>query len=176
MAASRGWVGPPIIWRIAKTFQNLIAGNLKLEYHFEYAEAYSKSRILNMGWLSYSGLWLWLANIQKPYSINVTDSTVVSESGVGDTIGIGPESRYQRAWYRYRNRILHIPGSQYRSRYRIFLFLGTPLNKLGHFFIFYLITFAKSWYQYRNRYRILPIPGSRNRYRNRPELFLVSVS
>ena len=83
------------------------------------------------------------------------------ESGVGDTIGIGPESRYQSAWYRYRNRILHIPGSQYRSRYRIFLFLGTPLNKLGHFFIFYLITFAKSWYQYRNRYRILPIPGSR---------------
>ena len=82
-------------------------------------------------------------------------------SGVGDTIGIGPESRYQRAWYRNRNRILHIPGSQYRSRYRIFLFLGTPLNKFGHFFIFYLITFAKSWYQYRNRYRILPIPGSR---------------
>ena len=80
---------------------------------------------------------------------------------VGDTIGIGPESPYQRAWYRYRNRILPIPGSQYRSRYRIFLFLGTPLNKLGHFFIFYLITFAKSWYQYRNRYRILPIPGSR---------------
>ena len=91
--------------------------------------------------------------------------------GVGDTIGIGPESRYQRAWYRNRNRILHIPGSQYRSRYRIFLFLGTPLNKFGHFFIFYLITFAKSWYQYRNRYRILPIPGSRNRYRNRPDLF-----
>ena len=93
------------------------------------------------------------------------------KTGVGDTIGIGPESRYQRAWYRNRNRILHIPGSQYRSRYRIFLFLGTPLNKLGHFFIFYLITFAKSWYQYRNRYRILPIPGYRNRYRNRPDLF-----
>merc|ERR1711923_153206 len=82
-----------------------------------------------------------------------------SVAGVGDTIGIGLESRYQRAWYRNRNRILHIPGSQYRSRYRIFLFLGTPLNKLGHFFIFYLITLAKSWYQYRNRYRILPIPG-----------------
>ena len=95
-------------------------------------------------------------------------------AGVGDTIGIGPESRYQRAWY--RNRILHIPGSQYRSWYRIFLFLGTPLNKLGHFFIFYLITFAKSWYQYQNQYRILPIAGSRYRYPNRPDLFWVSVS
>ena len=108
-------------------------------------------------------------------------SNCQNTTGVGDTIGIGPESRYQSAWYRYRNQILHIPGSQYQSRYRIYLFLdtplkmgdifnfylipllrswywifrlsGTPVNKLGHFFKFYLILLAKSCFQYRLRYQ-----------------------
>ena len=121
---------------------------------------YQQSLFCNLSRLYLSAFYClqntWTLYLKKK---NLTNS--FNLPGVGDTIGIGPESRYQRAWYRNQNRILHIPGSQYRSRYRIFLFLGTPLNKLGHFFIFYLITFAKSWYQYRNRYRILPIPGSR---------------
>ena len=91
-------------------------------------------------------------------------------AGVGDTIGIGPESRYQSAWYQYRNRILHIPGSQYQSQYRVYLLLDTPLRKIGDFFNFYLIPLPRSWFQYRNRNQILHIPGSRNRYRNRPDL------
>ena len=39
--------------------------------------------------------------------------------GVGDTIGIGPESRFQSVWNRYRNRILHIPGYRYQYRNQI---------------------------------------------------------
>ena len=55
-------------------------------------------------------------------------------------------------------------------------FFGYPTKKMGDFFNFYLIPLPRSWYQYRNRNRILHIPGSRNRYRNRPDLFLVSIS
>ena len=49
--------------------------NLNITLNMPTAESSQNQQDLNMGWLSYSGLWLWLANIQKPYSINVTEST-----------------------------------------------------------------------------------------------------